>query len=97
MTQVEYLKNNKKFSCCKSLVYYKEEYKRRIRARGHWMNDFVQLLTDTNKYKTEHRYIAECETCGKFYFATTTKKAMIDSLKCLELDYKHKPSAIIEK
>jgi hypothetical protein len=91
VTQVEYLKNVKmKCNCCKCLVYYKKEYKVRIVARGHWMNDFAQLLANTSKYKTDHRYIAECGTCGKFYFATSTKKDMIDSLKYLELDYKQK-------
>jgi len=91
MTIIEYIKNVKrKCDCNKGLVWWKKEYKIRIRARGHWINDFVQLITEQDKYKTEHRYIAECEICGKFYFATERKKDMIDNLKFLDFGYKEK-------
>jgi general stress protein 26 len=72
------------------LVWWKKEYEERIRARGHWMNDFCKLLTNTSNYKPAHRYIAECKTCGKFYFATETKKAMIENLKYLGDAYSEK-------
>lgn len=89
MTPVEYIKYIKRrCNCDKGLVYWKKEWKSRIRARGHWMNDYTQLLMNTSKYKTKHRYIAECELCGKFYFATEKRKEMIESLKFLNFGYK---------
>jgi len=91
MTIVEYIKYIKRrCDCNKGLVYWKKEWKSRIRARGHWMNDYAQLLTNTSKYRTKYRYIAECELCGKFYFATKRKKEMIISLKFLNFGYKKK-------
>lgn len=91
MAIIEYIKNVKRrCDCNKGLVWHKKKYQKRIMARGHWMNDFLQLLAEQDKYKTEHRYIAECEICGKFYFATERKKDMIDNLKFLEFGYKEK-------
>jgi len=92
MHVVEYIKNIRRKCLCveHTLVWYKKEYKKRIPAKGQWVNDFVQLLTHTDKYKTEHGYIAECGTCGQFYFATETKKAMIDSLKYIGDFYREK-------
>ena len=91
MSILEYIKTIKRTcDCGKGLVYWKKEYKKRIRARGHWTNDFAQLLTDTSKYKIEYGYIAECEVCGKFYFATEKKKNMIDGLKFLGFGYRKK-------
>jgi hypothetical protein len=93
MNQIEYIKTVKrKCECCKALVWWKKESKRRIPAKGHWMNDFAQLILKKDKYRKEIRYIAECEKCGKFYFATLTKKQMIESLKYLNFGYKEKPS-----
>lgn len=78
----------------KSLEKLKRELNKAVgrkkKAHFEWMNDFVQLLTKQYKYKTEHRYIAECEICGKFYFATERKKDMIVNLKFLDLGYKKK-------
>lgn len=89
MTLLEYYKYKKKpCNCNRDLVWYKKEYKKRIRARGHWINDYMQMLTKHSKYKTEHKYIAECEVCGKFYFSTQLKKEMIANLKFLGCNYK---------
>ena len=91
MTILEYIKNVKrKCDCGEGLVYWKKEYKRRIKAKGHWVNDFVQLQIGNDKYKTLHKYIAECEICGKFYFATEKRKDMIDGLKFLDFGYEKK-------
>jgi len=88
---LEYLKNVKrKCDCDGGLVWYRHEYSVRIRAGGDWLNDYAQLLSGCSKYKIKHRYKAECEICGKFYFSTGTKKDMIKNLKYLNFGYKAK-------
>lgn len=91
MTILEYIKNVERCCLCNnSLVWWKKEYTEMVRSRGGWRIDYVKLLTDTCKYRIRRRYIAECTICGKFYFATNTKKEMLDGLKFLGFGYSRK-------
>ena len=91
MKQIEYIKTVKrKCYCHKGLVWWKKISKRRVLTKGNYIINFVQLILKKEKYKEEVRYIAECEECGKFYFATSSKKQMMENLKYLNFGYKLK-------
>ena len=84
MDYLEFMKNHRRCSCQpRSFVFYKKTVENRIRARGHWMNDFAQLLSGKCKTRKEIRYLCRCANCDVFYFATSTKREMVKNLKYL--------------
>lgn len=92
MTQIEYLKNHRRCECNNfTLVYWRKEFPRYKTSRS--SNNITRILTMLSNIELKQktiRWIAECKECGKFYFATTTKKDMISNLKELGCSYEVK-------
>lgn len=86
MNIAEYIKIKKPCECSSKIIFFKKEYKTRVWAKN-WRDNYIQLVTGTSNFRKEKRYIARCEKCNKFYFATTTKKKMIEYLNYIEIPY----------
>lgn len=70
--------------CCKSFQVYRYEREGVRKVSDDIVKEYLRRLDpNVSKYK-DHRYVADCSTCGQLWYVTFRKSEMLVGLKRLE-------------